>query len=218
VPEGAEALLLLTVEELAVNELREPFHHWVRTLRYPIQRGELGEALPHLAASLDAIEPQVVDRVAADRASDLWDEIKPDVQAVLRQLIESLTSQIQSELATRQTVALQEESDRFKHRLKEVERAMKETTLQKLEKERDKLLEDMQQLSLIPDERRSQEDRLRDLDDEMRRRRGHYQDLAEQLKKEQTRVLTQILPKRYTLRGVAQVFPVTVEIRLPGDT
>jgi hypothetical protein len=49
----------------------------------------------------------------------------------------------------------------------------------------------------------------------MRRRRGHYQDLAEQLKKEQTRVLTQILPKRYTLRGIAQVFPVTVEIRLP---
>lgn len=218
VPEGAEALLLLTVEELAVNELREPFHHWVRTLRYPIQRGELGEALPHLAAGLDGVDPQAVDRVAADQASDLWDEIKPDVQDRLRQLIESLTSQIQAELATRQTVALQEESDRFKHRLKEVERAMKETTLQKLEKERDKLLEDMQQLSLIPDERRSQEDRLRDLEDEMKRRRSHYQDLAEQLKKEQTRVLTQILPKRYSLRSQAQVFPVTIEIRLPRDS
>jgi hypothetical protein len=32
VPQGADALLLLTVEEMAVNELRETFHHWVRTV------------------------------------------------------------------------------------------------------------------------------------------------------------------------------------------
>jgi superfamily II DNA or RNA helicase len=30
VPGDADALLLLTVEELAVNELREPFHHWTK--------------------------------------------------------------------------------------------------------------------------------------------------------------------------------------------
>jgi hypothetical protein len=31
--------VLLSVEELAVNDLRETFHHWVRTLIFPIQRG-----------------------------------------------------------------------------------------------------------------------------------------------------------------------------------
>ena len=92
---------------------------------------------------------------------------------------------------------------------------MRETTIQKIEKERDELLADMQQLSLIPDERRAQEERLRDLEDELRRRKSHYQDLLDQLKREQTRVLEGTLPKRYSLRGTAQVFPVTVEIRLP---
>ena len=92
---------------------------------------------------------------------------------------------------------------------------MRETTIQKIEKERDELLSDMQQLSLIPDERRAQEERLRNLDEELRRRKSHYQDLLDQLKREQVRVLEGILPKRYSLRGTAQVFPVTVEIRLP---
>ncbi len=44
VPTGAEALVLLSVEELAVNDLRETFHHWVRTLIFPIQKGRARRA------------------------------------------------------------------------------------------------------------------------------------------------------------------------------
>jgi hypothetical protein len=36
VPDGAAAVLYLTLEELATNELRETFHHWVRTVRLPV--------------------------------------------------------------------------------------------------------------------------------------------------------------------------------------
>ena len=39
VPHGADALLLLTVEEIAANELRESFHHWVTTLQNPNSSG-----------------------------------------------------------------------------------------------------------------------------------------------------------------------------------
>ena len=42
IPEGADALLVLHVEEIAINELRETFHHWIRTLRFPVTGGELG--------------------------------------------------------------------------------------------------------------------------------------------------------------------------------
>ena len=216
VPAGADALLLLTVEELAVNDLREPFHHWVRTLRYPIHNGDLGAALPHLATGLDTaqtITPSPTDP-AIEQAVDLWDDIKPDVQAVLQHLMADLTRQVTEQLAQREQAALQDETQRFKHRLKEVERAMQETTLQKIEEERDKLLEDMQQLSILQENRRAQEEQLRNLDDELHRRRKHYQDLMDQLQKERDRVLNQILPKRHTLRGRAQVFPVAVEIRV----
>jgi len=42
VPVGAEALLLLTVEELGVNDLRESFHLWVRTIALPVAAGRIG--------------------------------------------------------------------------------------------------------------------------------------------------------------------------------
>jgi hypothetical protein len=49
-PAGTDAWVLLNVEELAVNDLRETFHHWVRTLVFPVIHGTLGTPLPHLSA------------------------------------------------------------------------------------------------------------------------------------------------------------------------
>jgi len=43
-------------------------------------------------------------------------------------------------------------------------------------------------------------------------------ELREQLERERTRVLQHLLPRRYEMRGEAQVFPVAVEIRLPEVT
>ena len=48
VPPACDALVLITVEELAVNNLRETFLQWVRTLRFPVKSGKLGAALPHV--------------------------------------------------------------------------------------------------------------------------------------------------------------------------
>lgn len=218
VPSGADALLLLTVEELGVNELREPFHHWVRTARLVIRDEALGEELNAIPAALDRPSEQQADEDAIERAQELWDEISQDVRVTLVKMATDLTDQLKVRLKTAGQVAQQEEKERFRQRLQEVERAMRETTIQKIEKERDDLLSDMQQLSFIPDERRAQEERLRDLDEELRRRKSHYQELFDQLQREQIRVLEGILPKRYSLRGTAQVFPVTIEIRLPEVT
>lgn len=217
VPEEAEALLLLTVEELAVNELREPFHHWVRTVRYPVVNGELSEALTHMAAGQDesvAVAIKVFE-TSLKQARELWDEVSLDVKDVLKDMVKALSQQLREELASRKSTALKDEKERFKHRLQEVKRAKGETTIRKLEKERGLLMDEMQQLSLMVVERRAQEERLRDLDDELKRRIHNYDELFEQLQREKVRVIEQIIPQRYSLRGDAQVFPVTVEIRLP---
>ncbi|MEH2093397.1 DISARM system SNF2-like helicase DrmD [Nostoc sp.] len=215
IPSEADALLLLTVEELAVNELREPFHHWVRTVRFPIINSELGEILPHLPAGVDCPSGGQPEQIAIQQAQDLWDEISPDVREVLKNLAVDLTQQLETQLQAKRKVALKEETERFKSRLKEVEKAMKETSIEKIKKEVDELLADMQQLTFLPELRREQEERLRDLNKELELRLKHYQELLNFLQLEQSRVLEKILPKRYSLRGQAQVFPVTVEIRLP---
>jgi len=52
--------------------------------------------------------------------------------------------------------------------------------------------------------------------DEIARRTRHYEEVRTQLDRERERVLKRLLPKRHTMAGGAQVFPVCVEIRLPG--
>ena len=66
VPAGADAVILLSIEELGVNELRETFHRWVRTLALPVRDGLAGDPLPHVPAPLDAwTERQLRQRAAA---------------------------------------------------------------------------------------------------------------------------------------------------------
>ena len=50
-------------------------------------------------------------------------------------------------------------------------------------------------------------------EEELKRRRMHYEDLRTLLGRERERILKQVIPKRHTLRGSAQVFPVAIEIR-----
>ena len=61
VPRGYDALVLLSLEELAVNELRETFHHWVRTLTLPVRDGALGAPLTHAPARNLAATARPVD-------------------------------------------------------------------------------------------------------------------------------------------------------------
>ena len=51
--------------------------------------------------------------------------------------------------------------------------------------------------------------------EEIRRRREHYVEIRDQLQRERTRIVEYLLPKRFAMAGEAQVFPVTVEVRLP---
>lgn len=214
VPPGADALLLLTIEELAVNELREPFHHWVRTVGLPIRAGELGDPLAELPPTATD-GPETVHADAVLQARDHWLEVEPDVRRQLDHIAQTTTEDLAQKLRAAMKSALATEKERFRHRTSEVRRAMHETTLQKLERERDKLLADLRQGALFPEYVRAQEQELRTLDDELNRRRHHYEQLLRQLEIEQNRVLERLLPKRFMLRGQVQIFPVAIDMFLP---
>jgi hypothetical protein len=217
VPTDVDALILLTVEELAINELREPFHHWTRTYQIPVRQGDLGDPLPYQEPSADRAGTLVSDAALVEGARHIWEDAEQDLRTFVQSRAASLTEALKKRLEEVGRDAIKGEQERFRLRLKEVERAMSENTIAKLEKERDLLIADMRQLSLIDIDRRAQEDRLRDLETELQRRSSHFNDLLTRLKVEQDRVLSLVLPKRYQLRQSAQVFPVAVEIRLPGS-
>ena len=217
VPKDLDALIFLTVEELAINELREPFHHWTRTYKIPVRQGDVGDPFPYQEPTADRAGTRVSDAALVEGARHIWEDAEPDLRTFVQSRAASLTEALKKRLEDVGRDAIKAEQERFRLRLKEVERAMSENTIAKLEKERDHLIADLRQLTLIDIDRRVQEDRLRDLEAELQRRSSHFKELLARLKAEQDRVLSLVLPKRYQLRQSAQVFPVAVEIRLPGN-
>ena len=54
-------------------------------------------------------------------------------------------------------------------------------------------------------------------EEELKRRQRHYEEVREQLTIERTRILKQVIPKRYAMRGGVQIMPISLEIVLPGN-
>lgn len=54
--------------------------------------------------------------------------------------------------------------------------------------------------------------------EEIARRTRHYEEVRAQLERERERILKHLIPRRHAMPGAAQVFPVSVEVRLRGGT
>lgn len=216
--EDADALILLTIEELAINELREDFHHWVRTWRLPIRGGELGEPLPHQpAAELRLSEDDPIDEADVNQAKELWDEVSPDIKRFIESRADEINQHINEALDQAGREAGTKENERFRSRQGEISALMGEMSVAKLKREIEEKDNELRQLDLLDQAERT-ERLLREkgeLEEELRRRQQHLGELSEQLKRERKRVIDYLLPRRYQLRDRVQCFPVAVEIRLP---
>lgn len=214
VPPGHDALILLTCEELAVNELRETFHHWVRTDRLPVKSGTLLDPLPHVPA-----RALCGRRIAGGpgRAREIWKAIARDVEAFIDRSARALTARLRTRLSEEGAQVTQRELERYQSQQGEVSALIEQQTLKSLARQIERLKIDRLQGRLFDPDRwldeidRSTQGRQRELD----RRRSHYGEVREQLARERDRMINDVLPRRYTMRGSAQVFAVAVEIRLP---
>jgi len=218
VPDGAQALLLLTVEEMGVNELRETFHHWVRTVALPIQSDKLGSALPYSGPSRlgsEELQANIPDPSGIALARELWDEVDAEVRSWLTSYKSRLTQVLQNELKGAGSEAAVREKEAFELRINEVASLQRNQSIEKLRREIEEHRATYLQYALFEDADERAERELRDLQDELKRRQTQFGDLLQRLKDEKERILERVLPNRFSLRGTAQVFPVTIEIRLP---
>lgn len=217
VPPGADALLRLSIEELGVNELRETFHHWVRTIVFPVRGGRLGEPLPHLpAASLPHADQLAVDAVLS--AGELWADLERDLQQWLRRYVQTLDRQLRAQVDKDRVAALDAENRRYQSRQGEVSALIESTTMARLERDLDDLRARRRQGLLFDQQQVFDElDRSIEMKElELRRRQRHYEELRDQLAAERERIIGHLIPNRYAVRGEPQVMPVAVEIVLPG--
>lgn len=219
VPAGADALVLLSVEEIGVNELRETFHHWVRTVALPVSNGALGEPLPHTAAAGLRGGTPVTDPTLVTRASEIFDDVLPELKSFVTRHAAVLTATLTAELTTAGEQAKADEDKRYASRAGEVSSLIAENTLAKLEREIAKLTAEKAQGALFDEESRL-EDLARSIEEkqiEIERRKRHYEEVREQLERERERITRHLLPKRHAMAGDALVFPVCVEIRVPAE-
>jgi len=217
-PPNTDALVLLSVEELAVNDLRETFHHWVRTLVFPVTSGQLGQPLPHCSASqlqggLPTTRPEHIET-----AKTVFDDIEPDLQSQLKQHALQLTTALQELLEDTGRQARHDEEQRYRARQAEVSTLISENTLARLEREIEALKAERLQGTLFDADLRL-DDIDRSIEEkraEIERRTRHHSDVRDQLERERERILRCLLPKRHAMTGPAQVFPISIEVRLAG--
>jgi len=218
VPPDTEALILFSIEELAINDLRETFHHWVRTLLFPFRNGTLGKPLAHRPARDLRCTAAVNDDRLYDQARDLIDEVTPDLKRFLSDYTKTLTAELRMQLETTGIQARRQEEARYRSRQGEVSTLIAENTLGKLEREIEKLKMERRQGLLFDEEARIDAiDRsIEERQAEIARRTRHYEEVRIQLEKERERIVRYLLPRRHAMSTTAQVFPVAIEVWLPG--
>ena len=216
VPAGADAVLLLTVEELAVNDLRETFHHWSRTLALPVKAGKLGKLLPHQSA--EAWRRSLAGEVSeADRAKifDWWPDVEDDVKSFLADWRTTLGGRLKSALESQRDAAIAAENDRYQSRQGEVSKLIEENTVERLRRELAELAADQAQTLMFTEDQREIIKRKESLEMELADRNQHYEQLRALLATERERITKNLLPFRYAMSGETQVFPIALEVRLP---
>ena len=217
VPDEAEAIVLLSIEELGVNELRETFHRWVRTLALPVRDGILGEPLAHAPARTLRGARETHDPEDRERAGEILEDAGPGLREWLRGYKVALTERLRRRLESDGEAARRREDERYRQRQGEVSALIEQSTMARLAREIGQLAHRRRQGQLFDEsERLAEIERsIEEKEEELGRRRHHYEEIREQLQRERTRILERLLPARFALAGSPQVFPVAVEVRLP---
>jgi len=218
VPSGADAVIALSLEELAVNTLREPFHHWVRTVLLPVRKGVLAQPLPYEAPSLFH-RGEYIKRDDPEKAQEIWGEVESDLKAFVRSRQAELQMRIAAGLGAARSDALQSTMSSMDVRIEEVRKSLQKREIEKVKKERDAILKDKAQGKLFAQDARDLEQRLASVEEEIERRESQARDMLKLLEHERKRVVEQLIPQRFSLTGGGvQVLPLAVEIRLPEVT
>jgi hypothetical protein len=145
---------------------------------------------------------------------DLWETLEDDVVKFLLTKSNELNSTIEAYLKTTKDSSLKIEKENFEHRIKVLEKARKENTLERLNSRIQKVEEQIQQGFLFSDIEKDLLETKRNLTSEVQRRETLYAQQIEFIKKEMNRTLEKILPNRFTINGSAMIYPIGIEFRI----
>jgi DNA repair exonuclease SbcCD ATPase subunit len=184
-------------------------------LRLPVHKEALGDELPYVAPA-SHLAVKAAPKADHARARDLWDELRDDVMKRLKVRTERLRDELDKALGAGRAAAIAEADAALTARISEVKESMKRASIKEIEKERAVLEKRAQQFQLFAADQREIERQLMNLEEELQRRLHRAGDLVKLLEREKKRIVGELVPARHKVgAGGIQLFPLTVEIRLP---
>ena len=177
----------------------------------------MGKPLPHQPAIKYRGAKACLDAEDVEKARELLSDLEPDLKQHIQALCENLSKELLKQLAEDGEKAKKEEDERYRSRQGEVSSLIAENTLAKWEREIGQLKGQRSQGLLFENQSYMDElDRSIDMkEEELHRRKNHYEEIRKQLASERERITKILLPRRYSMKDEAQIFPVVIEIRLP---
>lgn len=223
-PPDVEAILRVHLEEMAVNRLREAFHHWVRTLDFPVIHGDIQAALPHVTAyrkRTTGSSPCSAERLA--EARDLYEDLFLALRKIILQEQKRLNQVVLEKLERERRQRQEEENHNFQSREGELSalihgRSIK-AILEELQRQKERL-EILKACPMLFHELQEQElhetqEKIDHASRALQDEQEHHEELRQQLQRERHRILDELLPRRYALDGEIKLYPIAVEVILP---
>jgi len=214
-PDGVTTLLLVHVLLTATNPLREVAHAEVLPLAFDA-RGAGLVALDSTKVPLREGRPVAEGRLATLlpdlRAS--WLDHREGVEEALAGLRQERTGTLEKELASLLKEEMARERENFAARKKELRIRRLPKAIERLRQEAEQTEQRLVQSPLLFREMQEEEERrLREIQWEVHR--AQQDQLLSYLEREEERVLTKVLPRRFALARL-DVQPVAVEYRVSG--
>lgn len=221
---GVEAILRVHLEEMAVNRLREAFHHWVRTLDFPVKDGNLQDALPHVAAYRKRTTETALPHTARlEEARELYEDLFRALRKTILQEQKRLNQAVLDKLESERRLRQEEENRNFQSREGELSALIHSRSISAKQDELKRQKGRIESLKACPMLfHELQEQALREIQEQIDQTsralqddQEHYEELRQQLQRERRRILGELLPRRYALDGEIKIYPIAVEVILP---
>ncbi|GLV59816.1 helicase SNF2 family protein [Dictyobacter sp. S3.2.2.5] len=227
-PVGLNEALILHMQIEITNEFREVVHQEIVPVGFTVRGSHLISMDNNLRQQIQSCSHHPFSDTTFDQQIDHVREHWDDHLTILRSLIQTMRTQYQQDFTVRMQTRLKEERQReekrFASRLRELERLQQTQHIETLKREwnvsiseKVRLEQENQQLSFLPEveitrqqELITQNHKIKALEFDMEQALQHFKQLQYAITLEKERVITKMLPKRYTLATV-DVQPLTIE-------
>ncbi|WP_394866576.1 DISARM system SNF2-like helicase DrmD [Paraclostridium bifermentans] len=220
-PHGINELIQVDLLLEVTNKLREVIHQEVITLNYQCDGDNIIAIDESLKQYVTNIQKQklTLDELD-DRLDDIryeWDEIKSDVRKEIQAFRDEKEAWFKQTLEAKLKEDKELQKQIFDNRIKELKDEKLEKAKEKISKDLQAQTNDLQelQMSLIEDVEGKVKEQIKNLEVQRDLIISNKQIMKEILEKEKERVLTKVLPQRYSLNNI-EVHPLAIEYIVKG--